>query len=100
MDQAEPLDALSLSVTFQQLPDGRKKRGVRYPLALLLTLIVLVKLTGEVSRSGVVDWVRLRQEWLNQVLGLQQKRWPVSQPTPTRSPKWMPSNAPRSSPAR
>ena len=76
VEQAEPIDALSLYVTFQQLPDGRKKRGVRYPLALLLTLIVLAKLTGEVSISGVVDWVRLRQEWLNEVLGLQQKRWP------------------------
>ena len=76
VDQAEPIDAHSLYATFQQLPDGRKKRGVRYPLALLLTLIVLAKLTGEVSISGVVDWVRLRQEWLNQVLGLQQKHWP------------------------
>jgi hypothetical protein len=74
--QAEPIDALSLYAAFQDLPDGRKKRGVRYPLALLLTLIVLAKLTGEVSMSGVVDWVRLRQQWLNEVLGLQQKRWP------------------------
>src|SRR5450755_2892954 len=26
--------------------------------------------------SGGVDGVRLRQEWLGEVLGLQQKRWP------------------------
>lgn len=49
---------------------------MRYSLALLLTLIVLAKLTGEVSLSGVVDWVWLRHTWLNQVLFLQQKRWP------------------------
>ena len=76
IEQAEEIDAHSLSVAFQHIPDGRKKRGVRYPLALLLTLIVLAKLTGEVSMSGVVDWVRLRHAWLNQKLGLKQKRWP------------------------
>jgi predicted transposase YbfD/YdcC len=76
LHQAEAIDAHGLYVAFQQIPDGRKKRGVRYPLALLLTLIVLAKLTGEVSLNGVVDWVRLRHEWLNEQLGLQQKRWP------------------------
>jgi predicted transposase YbfD/YdcC len=74
--RAESIDPYSLYVNFQQIPDGRKKRGVRYSLALLLTLILLAKLTGEVSMSGVVDWVRLRQAWLGEVLGLQLKRWP------------------------
>lgn len=69
-------DAHSLYATFEQITDGRSKRGVRYPLALLLTLIVLAKLTGEVTMSGVVDWVRLRHDWLTQVLGLTHTRLP------------------------
>lgn len=34
-------DAMSLYEAFEQVRDGRKKRGVRYRLALILTLIVL-----------------------------------------------------------
>src|SRR2546430_891365 len=70
------VDAHSLYIAFQQIKDGRKKRGVRYPLALLLTVIVVAKLTGEVNMSGVVDWVRYRGEWLNTQLGLSYRRWP------------------------
>jgi hypothetical protein len=76
LGQAGAIDPHSLYAAFQQIPDGRKKRGVRYRLALLLTLIVLAKLTGEVTMSGVVEWVRLRHDWLNEQLGLQQRRWP------------------------
>ncbi len=75
-EQPAEMDPQSLSLAFQQLGDGRKKRGRRYPLALLLTVIVLAKLAGEVSLNGVVDWVRLRHEWLNRTLGLSYKRWP------------------------
>ena len=57
-DQAGQIEMHSLYATFAQIKDGRKKRGVRYRLALLLTLIVLAKLAGEVTLSGVVDWVR------------------------------------------
>jgi len=39
-------DALTLYEVFEQVKDGRKKRGVRYRLALILTLIVLAKLAG------------------------------------------------------
>jgi hypothetical protein len=56
MDQAEPIDALSLYAAFQQLPDGRKKRGVRYPLALLLTLIV----AREIDWGSEHEW---RSRW-------------------------------------
>ncbi len=74
--QALPREAHSLYRAFQQLPDGRKKRGVRYPLALLLTLIVLAKLAGEDKMSGVVEWVRLRGTWLNEQLALKYTQWP------------------------
>jgi len=72
----EERDAHSLYAAFEQISDGRCERGVRYSLALLLTLIVLAKLTGEVTMSGVVDWVRLRHDWLTEVLGLTHKRLP------------------------
>jgi predicted transposase YbfD/YdcC len=70
------IEAHSLYAAFEQIIDGRKKRGVRYPLALLLTLIVLAKLSGEVTISGVVDWTRLRSEWLRSQFKEKYKRWP------------------------
>jgi predicted transposase YbfD/YdcC len=71
------IDAHSLYAAFEHITDGRKKRGTRYPLALLLTLIVLAKLTGEGSLNGVVDWVGHRGKWLNEQLGLSYRRWPA-----------------------
>lgn len=63
-------EVLSLYKVFEQVKDGRKKRGVRYPLALVLTLVVLAKLAGETSLSGVAQWVRERKEYLAQALQL------------------------------
>ncbi len=63
-------DAFSLYEAFEQVSDGRKKRGRRYRLALILTLIVLAKLAGETSLSGVAQWVRERKDLLIQRLHL------------------------------
>jgi hypothetical protein len=38
----------------------------------VLVLLLLAKLSGERSVSGIAQWVRLRQGWLEQTLGLQQ----------------------------
>ncbi|HCI80164.1 MAG TPA: ISAs1 family transposase [Ktedonobacter sp.] len=65
------IDEASLYRAFEQVKDGRKKKGKRYPLALLLTLILLGKLAGEHSINGIVDWVKERKSWLQQVLN-----WP------------------------
>jgi predicted transposase YbfD/YdcC len=73
LEQATPSkqpEVLSLYKAFEQVKDGRKKRGVRYPLALVLTLVVLAKLAGETSLSGVAQWVRERKEYLAQALQL------------------------------
>jgi len=43
-------------------------KGKRYPLPLLLTLLMLGKLAGETTVSGVVNWVRERQGWLRRQL--------------------------------
>jgi hypothetical protein len=66
----------SLYRAFEQVADGRKKKGKRYPLPLLLTLLLLGKLAGETSVNGVVDWVKERQVWLRSQL-----KWPKRFPT-------------------
>jgi predicted transposase YbfD/YdcC len=79
IEQIQPsdkTDALTLYEAFEQVSDGRKKRGVRYRLALILTLIVLAKLAGETSLSGVSQWVRERKEELAQQLHLPSTRFP------------------------
>lgn len=64
-------DLGSLYEYFTKLEDPRDKRGKQYALPTLLTLIVLAKLGGEDSPSGMTDWVMLRKELLLelQVLG-------------------------------
>ena len=74
----EDVDAHSVYAAFEQITDGRSKRGIRYSVALILTLIVLAKLMGEPKLSGVSQWVRLRGAWLNEVLHLQRTRWPAA----------------------
>lgn len=69
------IDEASLYRAFEQVKDGRKRKGKRYPLALLLTLIVLGKLAGEQSISGIVDWCKEHTCWLRQVLD-----WPRNFP--------------------
>ena len=53
----EDVDAHSVYAAFEKITDGRCKRGIRSPVALILTLIVLAKLMGEPKLSGVSQWV-------------------------------------------
>jgi predicted transposase YbfD/YdcC len=64
----QQIDALSVYRAFEQIEDGRHKRGVRYSVALILTLLVLAKLAGMTTLLAISDWVRLRADELNQVL--------------------------------
>jgi hypothetical protein len=66
------VDAHSVYAAFEKITDGRCNRGIRYPVALILTLIVLAKL------MGVSQWVRLRGTWVNEMLHLQRTRWPAA----------------------
>jgi predicted transposase YbfD/YdcC len=52
------LDALAHR--FQTLVDQRNPRGVRYPLAPLLTLALCAKLAGASRVEALADWARLR----------------------------------------
>lgn len=74
----EPLaiDSASLYQAFEQVKDRRKKKGVRYPLAFVLTLIMLGKMAGETTIEGIIDWVDLRKEKLKRLLN-----WPKKFPT-------------------
>ena len=74
----EEVDAHSMDAAFEQLTDGRCKRGRRYPEALIQTLMVVAKLMGEPKLSGVSQWVRLRGPWLNEVLHLERTHWPAA----------------------
>ena len=69
-------DPASLYGAFEQVRDGRKRKGKRYPLPLLLTVLMLGKLAGETSVNGIVDWVKERQAWLRCQLN-----WPKRFPT-------------------
>ncbi len=52
------IDLTQLYTRFHTLPDHRDRRGVRYPLPLLLTVAVLAKLTGHTQvRDGRVGRV-------------------------------------------
>jgi predicted transposase YbfD/YdcC len=68
-------DAASLYRAFEQVKDGRKARGKRYPLALILTTLMLGKLAGETTISGVVDWIAERKDELKR-----QFNWPKGFP--------------------
>ena len=41
------IDVASLYSAFENVKDGRKARGKRYPLMLILTLLLLGKMAGE-----------------------------------------------------
>lgn len=66
----------SLAAFFAKITDQRKRRGVRYQLAPLLTLIMLAKLSGADKLIEIADWIGERAEWLRQELGLSWKRMP------------------------
>src|SRR5947199_8374907 len=82
-DQAEQVgqeslarDGESLYRAFEQVKDGRRKKGKRYPLALILTLIMLGKIAGETKIEGIIDWINGMKKELKRLLN-----WPKDFPT-------------------
>src|SRR6266536_4293681 len=75
----EPLavDAASLYWAFEQVKDGREKKGKRYPLAFLLTVILLGKMAGETKIDGIIDWINERRREIKKLLNWS-KGFPVS----------------------
>jgi len=70
------IDPASLYRAFEKVKDGRTRKGTRYPLALVLTLIMLGKMAGETTIEGIIDWVNLRKNELKRLLD-----WPKRFPT-------------------
>lgn len=65
--------AFSLDALFQRLQtlvDHRDPRGVRYPLAPLLTLAVCAKLAGASRVEALADWAHFRASELTTLFGL------------------------------
>jgi hypothetical protein len=71
-----PLTALYEAL--QQVKDGRKKRGCRYSLALLLTLLLLARLAGETELRAAAQWIRLRKGWIKEHLPLTRAKRPCA----------------------
>jgi hypothetical protein len=61
---------------FATVPDQRQRRGVRYPLAVLLTTAVLAKLCGASQVHALADWARERAPELATIFGLARPQMP------------------------
>lgn len=69
-------DLGGLYAALEELVDWRKARGKRYPLALVLLLVVLAKLCGQDHPSGIADWAQARVHLLVSALHLRYPRMP------------------------
>ena len=70
------IDAASLYQAFEQVKDGRGKKGKRYPLAFILTVIMLGKMAGETRIDGIIDWIYERRGEIKKLLS-----WPKGFPS-------------------
>ena len=75
---APSVEPASLFALLASLPDPRKRRSRRYSLAAILTVIILAKLAGETSISGIAHWARLRAAWLAPLLQVSHPRLPCA----------------------
>jgi predicted transposase YbfD/YdcC len=69
-------DVGSLYDRFCQLTDKRKAQGKRYPLPLVLVLVILAKLCGEDHPYGIAQWGRGRQRILCEILAVDRSTLP------------------------
>lgn len=70
------IDPASLYQAFEQVKDRRGKKGKRFPLAFILTLIMLGKMAGQPKIEGIVNWVNERKGILKRLLD-----WPKDFPS-------------------
>ncbi|HEY6540692.1 MAG TPA: ISAs1 family transposase [Ktedonobacteraceae bacterium] len=75
-NQALLFDLERLYRCLHTVPDRRKRRGRRYPLAALLMIGVLAKLAGQDSSRALAHWAKLRQKDLSQLFQLQRESMP------------------------
>ena len=70
------IDPASLYHALEQVKDRRGKKGTRYPLAFLLTLILLGKMAGQMKIARIVYWINERKDELKKLLN-----WPKDFPS-------------------
>ena len=73
---ANRADPQTLYEVLAGVPDKRKRRGKRYSVALVLTLLLLAKMSGERGLSGIAQWARLRIDWVRVHLPLERDSLP------------------------
>lgn len=69
-------DIGSLYEQFEKLSDSRSPKGLRYPLAVILVLMVMAKMSGEDQPSGIAEWAKYRAEEIAEMLNLKRKTMP------------------------
>ncbi len=72
------IEAMSVYRAMEHIQDGRHKRGVRYSVALIFTLILLAKAAGMTTPLAIAQWVRLRARWLREVLPITRTSFPCA----------------------
>jgi len=78
MNLSVEIDALPVYRALEHIQDGRHKRGVRYSVALIFTLILLAKGAGMTTPLAIAQWVRLRGGWLREVLPITRESFPCA----------------------
>jgi hypothetical protein len=63
-EQSFTIDIAEVYREFERVPDQRKRRGVRYPLAVLLTIALIAKLSGYSQVRALAEWARQRADEL------------------------------------
>src|SRR4051812_25471211 len=72
------IDPTSLYREFEKVKDGRKEKGKRFPLPLILTLVMMGKMAGQTKVSRIIYWVEENKIELKKLLNWPRKlpgRW-------------------------
>ena len=75
-DSGFMFDLGALGRHLEELTDTRGAQGKIYPLARILTWMLLARLCGENTPHGIFEWVRLRQEVLVRLFDCKHARTP------------------------
>lgn len=75
-EEGYAIDLESLQRRLATVTDRRCPKGLRYPLPSVLLLVVLAKLSGEDTPSGIASWIKNRSRSLRAALHLPWARMP------------------------